>query len=99
MRPPFLYVLNSSVVQFAPVSGTVEEINETLNDQPGLLNKSPEEKGMFHTSAPGLQANDLRKTGWLCKIKLSDPSEVSSHSLQYHGYGVNNPRCCSSRSC
>ncbi|KAI8980651.1 glycine cleavage H-protein-domain-containing protein [Trametes punicea] len=30
---------------FAPVSGTVEEINETLNDQPGLLNKSPEDKG------------------------------------------------------
>jgi glycine cleavage system H protein len=43
---------------YAPVSGTVEEINETLADQPGLLNKSPEEKG------------------WLCKIKLSDPSEL-----------------------
>ncbi|KAI0673499.1 glycine cleavage H-protein-domain-containing protein [Trametes maxima] len=43
---------------FAPISGTVEEINEKLNDQPGLLNKSPEEKG------------------WLCKIKVSDPSEL-----------------------
>ncbi|KAF9531991.1 glycine cleavage H-protein-domain-containing protein [Crepidotus variabilis] len=43
---------------YAPVSGTVEEINETLADQPGLLNKSPEDKG------------------WLCKIKLSDPSEL-----------------------
>lgn len=31
--------------QYAPVSGTIEEVNETLNDQPGLLNKSPEEKG------------------------------------------------------
>ncbi|KAM5533110.1 hypothetical protein V8D89_013253 [Ganoderma adspersum] len=30
---------------FAPVSGTIEEINTALNDQPGLLNKSPEEKG------------------------------------------------------
>ncbi|WWC71067.1 glycine cleavage system H protein [Kwoniella pini CBS 10737] len=30
---------------YAPVSGIVEEINETLADQPGLLNKSPEEKG------------------------------------------------------
>ncbi|KAJ7837536.1 glycine cleavage H-protein-domain-containing protein [Mycena olivaceomarginata] len=30
---------------YAPVSGTIEEVNETLNDQPGLLNKSPEEKG------------------------------------------------------
>ncbi|KAI9060161.1 hypothetical protein FKP32DRAFT_1595551 [Trametes sanguinea] len=43
---------------FAPVSGTVEEVNEALNEQPGLLNKSPEEKG------------------WLCKIKLSNPSEL-----------------------
>ncbi|KAF8912727.1 glycine dehydrogenase [Gymnopilus junonius] len=43
---------------YAPVSGTVEEINETLAGEPGLLNKSAEDKG------------------WLCKIKLSDPSEV-----------------------
>ncbi|KAJ3985676.1 glycine dehydrogenase [Lentinula detonsa] len=43
---------------YAPVSGKVEEINETLADQPGLLNKSPEEEG------------------WLCKIKLSNPSEL-----------------------
>ncbi|EJF67019.1 hypothetical protein DICSQDRAFT_76324 [Dichomitus squalens LYAD-421 SS1] len=43
---------------FAPVSGTVQEVNATLNDQPGLLNKSPEEKG------------------WLCKVKLSNPSEL-----------------------
>lgn len=32
-------------LQFAPISGSVEEVNVTLNDQPGLLNKSPEEKG------------------------------------------------------
>ncbi|PPQ64403.1 hypothetical protein CVT26_002110 [Gymnopilus dilepis] len=43
---------------YAPVSGKVEEINETLAGEPGLLNKSPEDKG------------------WLCKIKLSDPSEM-----------------------
>ncbi|KAI0715238.1 glycine cleavage H-protein-domain-containing protein [Earliella scabrosa] len=43
---------------FAPISGTVEEVNVTLNDQPGLLNKSPEEKG------------------WLCKVKVRDPSEL-----------------------
>ncbi|KAF9056233.1 glycine cleavage H-protein-domain-containing protein [Panaeolus papilionaceus] len=43
---------------YAPISGTVEEINETLSSEPGLLNKSAEEKG------------------WLCKIKLSDPSEL-----------------------
>jgi len=43
---------------YAPVSGTVEEINENLADEPGLLNKSAENKG------------------WLCKIRLSDPSEM-----------------------
>ena len=31
--------------QYAPVSGTILEINEKLNDKPGLLNKSPEEEG------------------------------------------------------
>ncbi|THH30070.1 hypothetical protein EUX98_g4107 [Antrodiella citrinella] len=30
---------------YAPVSGTVKEINETLSTQPGLLNKSPEIDG------------------------------------------------------
>jgi len=43
---------------FAPVSGTIEEINKQLDGQPGLLNKSAEE------------------AGWLCKIKLSEPSEM-----------------------
>lgn len=43
---------------YAPASGTVEEVNEALSEQPQLLNKSPEEDG------------------WLCKIKLSDPSEL-----------------------
>ncbi|KAF5374832.1 hypothetical protein D9758_000212 [Tetrapyrgos nigripes] len=43
---------------YAPVSGTIEAVNETLSSEPGLLNKSPEDKG------------------WLCKIKLSNPSEM-----------------------
>jgi glycine cleavage system H protein len=30
---------------FAPVSGVIEAINEELTQQPGLLNKSPEDKG------------------------------------------------------
>ncbi|KAF9785538.1 single hybrid motif-containing protein [Thelephora terrestris] len=30
---------------YAPISGTIREINENLNDQPGLLNKSPEDEG------------------------------------------------------
>lgn len=43
---------------YAPVSGIIEEINEQLASEPGLLNKSPEDRG------------------WLCKIKLSDSTEV-----------------------
>jgi len=30
---------------YAPVSGTVAQINETLSSEPGLLNRSAEEKG------------------------------------------------------
>jgi len=30
---------------YAPVSGIIKEVNEKLNDQPGLLNKSPEDDG------------------------------------------------------
>lgn len=30
---------------YAPISGTIEEINEELGDQPALLNRSPEENG------------------------------------------------------
>jgi len=32
---------------YAPVSGTVVEINELLNDEPDLVNKSPQDKGWF----------------------------------------------------
>ncbi|KAI0094737.1 single hybrid motif-containing protein [Irpex rosettiformis] len=30
---------------YAPISGTVEAVNSLLADQPGLLNKSPEDEG------------------------------------------------------
>ncbi|KZT05939.1 uncharacterized protein LAESUDRAFT_654778 [Laetiporus sulphureus 93-53] len=30
---------------YAPLSGKIEEVNHELSDQPGLLNKSPEDKG------------------------------------------------------
>lgn len=30
---------------FAPVSGSIESINESLGDQPSLLNRSPEDQG------------------------------------------------------
>jgi glycine cleavage system H protein len=45
---------------YAPVSGKIVESNETLNDQPSLINSEPE------------------ASGWLAKIKLSNPDELSS---------------------
>jgi glycine cleavage system H protein len=32
---------------YAPVSGVIEAINETLADQPSLLNKKPQSDGMY----------------------------------------------------
>jgi Glycine cleavage H-protein len=36
-----------SYSKYAPISGTIHEVNETLDSEPGLLNKSPEHKGVF----------------------------------------------------
>ena len=36
--------------QFAPVSGEVLAINEKLGGQPSLLNKSPEDEGVWQAS-------------------------------------------------
>ena len=30
---------------YTPISGTVKEVNEVLDDDPGLINRSPEEEG------------------------------------------------------
>lgn len=49
---------------FAPISGEVVEINDTLADHPGQVNDSPEEKGWFcklRISDPG-QLEDLMDT-------------------------------------
>ena len=43
---------------FAPMSGTISEVNPALADDPTIINKSPE------------------KDGWLCKLQLSDSSNV-----------------------
>lgn len=43
---------------YAPISGKIEAVNEELNSQPGLLNKSPE------------------GDGWLCKIQVTDATEM-----------------------
>eukprot|EP00551_Chaetoceros_affinis_P017031 CAMPEP_0203697326 /NCGR_PEP_ID=MMETSP0091-20130426/8307_1 /ASSEMBLY_ACC=CAM_ASM_001089 /TAXON_ID=426623 /ORGANISM="Chaetoceros affinis, Strain CCMP159" /LENGTH=160 /DNA_ID=CAMNT_0050569289 /DNA_START=21 /DNA_END=503 /DNA_ORIENTATION=- len=32
---------------YAPVTGTVVEVNEALSDEPGIVNNSPEEEGWF----------------------------------------------------
>lgn len=52
---------------YAPVSGEISQVNEDLNERPGLLNSSPE------------------GDGWLCKIKLSDASEMDA-LLTAEGY-------------
>lgn len=37
------------VVLYSPVSGTVSQINESVYDEPTIINDSPEEKGwLFH---------------------------------------------------
>lgn len=43
---------------FAPMAGTIIEVNPALADNPTIVNKSAE------------------KDGWLCKIQLSDPSNI-----------------------
>ncbi|KAG9083987.1 hypothetical protein FRC07_013773 [Ceratobasidium sp. 392] len=45
----------------APVSGTIKEVNPAVGEKPALLNTSPEDKG---------------KWCWLCKVQVSDPSEL-----------------------
>lgn len=40
--------------KYAPVSGEVVEINQELNSQPGLLNKSPEKDGLSKCSFDSL---------------------------------------------
>lgn len=80
----FCPVINTS--QYAPVSGTVEAINEALSSEPNLLNKSAENKGRHGELMACVLAEC--STGWLCKIKLSDPSEVNRRYLVslYHAH-------------
>jgi len=43
---------------YSPVDATVIEVNESLEDDPEIINQDPYKKG------------------WICKIELSDPSQV-----------------------
>ena len=52
---------------FMPLSGTIVEFNETLEDEPELVNEKPYDEG------------------WIIKIKLSNPDEVSE-LLSVDGY-------------
>lgn len=65
---PALYIAASDI--YAPVSGTIEEINEELGDQPALLNRSPEENG---------------KSGQGCNSLLPDgmDTEPVDHNMIY----------------
>jgi glycine cleavage system H protein len=45
---------------YAPVSGTVSAVNDTLDAQPELLNSDP------------------YGDGWICRIEMSDPSQLES---------------------
>ncbi len=45
---------------YAPVSGTVSAVNDTLDSQPELLNSDP------------------YGDGWICRIEMSEPSELDS---------------------
>lgn len=45
---------------YAPVSGTVSEVNDVLDDQPELLNSDPYGEG------------------WICRIEMSNPSELEA---------------------
>ena len=58
------------------MTGTIQEINAELGDQPSLINKSPEDKGeLMGVTWINEVCTEIRKA-WLCKIKLSDPKEV-----------------------
>lgn len=73
---------------YAPVSGVITEINETLNERANLLNKDSEGAGKYSdtrrdsfeacTEVLMAKRDAMNMTGWLCKIKLSAPSEFDS---------------------
>lgn len=64
-------------MQIAPVSGEIVEINEKLNGEPGLVNRSPNDQGN-QIKFENNDLSELRQLGWLCKVRLSDIKEVGS---------------------
>jgi glycine cleavage system H protein len=58
---------------YAPASGTVTEINETLSGQPNLINKSPHDAGLQLRMFISISVF----SGWLFKMKLSNKAELT----------------------
>ena len=54
---------------YAPITGSVLEINEELENKPGLLNSSPFDKGI---------SESIYCIGWIVKLKCSDEKQLES---------------------
>lgn len=50
-------------MQYAPIGGVIESVNTNLDDQPSLLNKSPEKDGQCSTA--GLISSMILNNGHL----------------------------------
>ena len=68
---------------YSPVSGTVEAVNEALNDEPALVNTSAEVRPRTLElpcccccRSPQLPFFATQADGWMAKVKLSDASEL-----------------------
>ena len=55
----FCFVYLIFALKYAPISGVVEEVNQALNDQPSLLNKSPEGDGMYPSVIQGFKRSSV----------------------------------------
>ena len=60
---------------YAPVSGTVTEVNERLKDHPELVNKSPYEEGWLFR----LEASDLKELESLLSQKDYENVKEAAH--------------------
>ncbi|KAF8760964.1 Glycine cleavage system H protein [Rhizoctonia solani] len=61
---------------YAPASGTIKELNSALEGKPSLLNESQRAKVGTNSFGDSGTLVDIHVAGWLCKIEVSDPSEI-----------------------
>lgn len=69
---------------YAPVSGEVIEANGELEGSPSLINEEPYGKGWLSPAITrDVDVSPVRShfsfsspSGWLCKLKVSDPAEL-----------------------